>query len=591
MSQKKDHVWDLGPLFSGPTDPKIQQEREAVREWVEAFEKKYRTDDSYLTDEKTLFEAYQSLEEFVKNNGQFGKFSFYIGLASSLDTANPELKHLSAEQEQFISEMSVRIEFFELKLGKIPAEIQKKFLSSDLLKPYHYSLNRLFDSAKYDLSEAEEKIITQLTPFAFTNWVELREELYSNEVRTFKKEKKNLSQLFALTQSHDKKERDLAGKLVNDILTQYSTVAEKELNSVLGYQSLLVKLRGAKRCDTFRLNEDDVNPSIVDALMVAVENYRHVSHRYFEAKAKLLGQRKLEQYERSYDFPISNALEIPFDEGLALVKRVFRRLDPEFETILDEMIQNKQIDVYPRKGKRGGGFCAGNTTVDPVYILINYMNRMQDVSTLAHEMGHAMNDVFMQRAGVGDFAYGTSLATAEVASTFFEDFISEEITKELPKDQRKFVLMNKLNDDVAAIFRQVACYRFEQDIATEYEKTKFLPKERMSEIFQKRMESYMGPYVSQKKGGGLFWMDWGHIRTSFYVYSYASGQLISKALQRMVRKDRTKIVLVKEFLSTGRVMSPENIFKKLGIDITQPEFWEEGLKEIEETLKAVEALI
>lgn len=146
-------------------------------------------------------------------------------------------------------------------------------------------------------------------------------------------------------------------------------------------------------------------------------------------------------------------------------------------------------------------------------------------------------------------------------------------------------MMMKLNDDVSTIFRQVACYQFEQELHQEFRQRGYLSEEEIGKIFQKHMTAYMGDYVEQSHGSENWWVYWGHIRSFFYVYSYASGLLISKSLQHAVRENPRFIENVKEFLSAGLSDSPKNIFKKLGVDITDKGFWNKGLAEVETLLQ------
>jgi len=150
--------------------------------------------------------------------------------------------------------------------------------------------------------------------------------------------------------------------------------------------------------------------------------------------------------------------------------------------------------------------------------------------------------------------------------------------------------MAKLNDDVTTIFRQVACYRFEQALHTSFREKGYLSKDDIGSLFIQNMSAYMGPAVQQSSGSNNWWVYWSHIREFFYVYSYASGLLISKALQHKVKDNPGFIEHVKEFLSAGTSASPRMIFKNMGIDIADNKFWDDGLKEIENLLNETEAL-
>lgn len=181
--------------------------------------------------------------------------------------------------------------------------------------------------------------------------------------------------------------------------------------------------------------------------------------------------------------------------------------------------------------------------------------------------------------------YPTSLA--EVASTFFEDFVLEEILKDSTDDVRKVILNQKVNNDISTIFRQIAFLNFEKELHGEFRKSGYLNKERISDIFVKHMKEYLGKSVIDDESMRYEWIYVSHFRSFFYVYSYASGLLISKALQSMVREDKRDIDLVKRFLSSGSTKSPKEIFRDMGIDITKKEFWIRGIKEVERNLEEI----
>ena len=151
-------------------------------------------------------------------------------------------------------------------------------------------------------------------------------------------------------------------------------------------------------------------------------------------------------------------------------------------------------------------------------------------------------------------------------------------------------MMNKLNDDISTIIRQVACYMFEQELHKNFREKGYLSKEEIGKLFAKHMKNYMGDFVEQSKGSENWWVYWGHIRNFFYNYSYASGLLISKSLQSSVKENPKFIENVKEFLSTGGSKSPKYIFEKIGINIADKDFWDKGLEEVEKLLNETEKL-
>jgi oligoendopeptidase F len=305
-------------------------------------------------------------------------------------------------------------------------------------------------------------------------------------------------------------------------------------------------------------------------------------------KARMMAVKRLKYHERNVEYgDISR--EYPYKEALTIVLKVFRNLDAGFAKILEGYIRNGQMDVYPKKGKSGGAFCMHHLIIHPTYILINHTGKLHDVLTLAHELGHGINNELV-REKQNALNFGTPLSTAEVASTFMEDFVLQEILKRADDELRLSIMMMKLNDDVSTIFRQVACYRFEQELHREFRQKGYLSKEEIGALFRKHMAAYMGNAVEQSRGSENWWVYWSHIRTFFYVYSYAGGLLISKSLQHSVKEDPSFIRKVKGFLSAGLSDSPKNIFSNLGIDIADKEFWEKGLDEVENLLQETERL-
>ena len=382
--------------------------------------------------------------------------------------------------------------------------------------------------------------------------------------------------------SKKKTVRNTAAAAFNDILRKHADVAEAEINSVLQNKKIDDELRGTPRPDALRHLADDIESEVVDALIDSVSRRFDIPARYYELKARLLKVKKLQYHERNVEYG-EMAKRYPYPKSVDLVHTVMGKLDPQFADIFAGFVKNGQIDAYPKKGKDSGAFCIHHLMTQPTYILLNHTGKLHDVLTIAHELGHGINnELIREKQHALDF--GTPTSTAEVASTFMEDFVLEEILRSADDELRLAIMMQKLNDDVSSIFRQVACYRFEQELHQEFRKKGYLSKEEIGAMFQKHMAAYMGAAVEQSTGSENWWVYWSHIRYFFYVYSYASGLLISKSLQNSVKQDPAFIIKVKEFLSAGLSDSPKNIFGRLGIDITDGSFWNRGLDEIERLL-------
>jgi len=583
----KHITWNLAHLFDSDEDPRIAKKRKIVEQKSYAFIKTWKSRTDYLRDPAFLKKALDEYEEWRKSYGSEGDEGYYFWLRTSQDQNNPALKAKFNLIEQFSKKIQNDIQFFHLRIAKIPEKLQKKFILYPGLKEYRHFIERLFAESKYLLSEPEEKIMNLKSPSSYANWVKMTSGFLAKEERSIISEKgergmKPFSEIASLMNSKKKVVRDTAAKAFNDIVKKHVDVAEAEINSILANKKVDDELRGLSRPDLARHISDDIDSEIVDTLLKTVSDRFDIPSRFYTLKARLLRVRKLRYHERNVEYGTISR-KYSYQDSLKLIMKVFKNLDQTFADILDRFIQNGQFDVYPRKGKSGGAFCAHNLISQPTYILLNHTDRLNDVLTLAHELGHGINNELIRKTQ-NSLNFGTPISTAEVASTFMEDFVLQEIVRKADDDLRLSIMMMRLNDEVSTIFRQVACYRFEQELHDHFGQKGYLSKEEIGKLFQKHMASYMGDSVEQSPDSENWWVYWGHIRSFFYVYSYASGLLISKSLQNSVKKEPRFIEKVKEFLSAGLSDSPKNIFLRLGINITDKGFWNKGIEEVETLL-------
>ncbi|HWR58073.1 MAG TPA: M3 family metallopeptidase, partial [Thermodesulfovibrionales bacterium] len=452
----KKEVWNLKPLFDGDDDPRIEEKRKIVEQESYRFINKWKDRNDYLEDPAALKEALDEYERWNRNYGADGDEGYYFMLRTQQDQNNPALKAKFNKVEEFAQKIQNDVQFFHLRIGKISQESQGRFLEYEGLKPYRHYLERLFAEAKYLLSEPEEKILNLKSPTSYSNWVKMTSGFLSKEERQVfsedgKKVRKNFSEILSLMNSRVRKVRDSAAAAFNDIVSKYAEVAEAELNSVLANKRIDDELRKMDRPDLGRHISDDIESEVVDSLISAVAGRFSVSSRYYGLKARLLGVKKLKYHERNIEYG-RIATKYSFAKSTELIEKVFGKLDPEFREIFLRLMRDGQIDAYPGKGKAGGAFCAHHLLSQPTYILLNHTGRLNDVLTIAHELGHGINNELM-RAKQNALNFGAPLSTAEAASTFMEDFVLEELLKEADDELRLAVMMNKLNDDVSTIFR------------------------------------------------------------------------------------------------------------------------------------------
>ena len=586
-------VWKLTPLFKGDDDPLMEVQRTVIERKSYAFINAWKDRSDYLKDPAILRQALDQYESWKRQYGSDGNEGFYFWLRTQQDQNDPKLKARFNKIEDFSKKIENDSQFFYLRIARIKPEMQQKFLAYDGLAKYRHFLERIFAESRYHLSEAEEKILNLKSATSYANWTKMTSGFLSKEERPVITDNgirrvKPFAEIISLMNSKDKLVRDTAARVFNDILQKNADVAEAELNSVLANKKTDDELRGTPRPDALRHLADDIDSEVVDTLIGSVAARFDIPSRFYALKAKLIGVKRLEYHERNVEYGVVSR-RYPYAKAVNLVYGVMNKLDKQFSDIFARFINNGQIDAFPRKGKDSGAFCIHHLMIQPTFILLNHAGKLHDVLTIAHELGHGINnELIREKQHALDF--GTPTSTAEVASTFMEDFVLEEILRSANDELRLAIMMQKLNDDVSSIFRQVACYRFEQDLHAEFRAKGYLSKGDIGKLFQIHMASYMGNAVEQSAGSENWWVYWSHIRYFFYVYSYASGLLISKSLQNSVKKNPSFIVKVKEFLSSGLSDSPKNIFKKMGIDIAERRFWGIGLDEVEKLLDETEML-
>ncbi len=565
--------------FDWADESKFKLNRKSMSEDVSKFKKKW-SNNSFTNNSKLLKSSLIDYESIWKNHGYGGEEGYYYWLLNQLNLNDKKIRSKLKSVSDFTRDNFNKLTFFRITLGKLSEKKQNGFLKDKELSDYSKFLKDIFDTSKYRLSETEEKIMSLKQDSGYSMWKKMLSSLISKETRMIDGEEKTFEQLISDTLSEDKKVRTHAKDSINEILDKYSEVAENEINAILNTYEVNDKIRGYSRADSARLLSDSVDEKFVDTLVKTVSDNFDISTKYYDLKSKIMNQ-KLGYHEKSAQIGKLEK-EYSFDESKRLVGKVLNNLDSEFKEIFDKFEDGK-LDVYPSIGKRGGAFCVHMIKKLPTYILLNHTNDLSSVKTLAHEVGHGINNE-LTRDKQNEIYFGTATSTAEVASTFFEDFVFEEILKKCNDEEKLILMIQKLGDEISTIMRQIAAYNFETELHTEYRKNKYLSKEEIGLIFKQNMKKYLGDSVDCSWCDN-WWIYWSHFRNRFYVYSYASGLLISKSLQRKVRRDKKFVGEVKKFLAAGTSKTPEEIFSEMGIDIYSAEFWEEGLNEINETLK------
>lgn len=577
--------WDLTLFYKSAKDPQIEKDTEVTCKKVHSFAKKYKGKD-FLKNNKTLLKALNDFEELSKEIG-LTKVAYYYSYRKEINSADTEAEAALTKLSSLSAELSNETTFFELELGKITKKRQREILSDKTFSHFKYFLENIFENAQFHLTEAEEKILNLKSLPSHALWKSGFKRVLGKQTISFKGKEMPLAEVSSSYFNLSKKDRRTLYKKMMLTLEGIADFAESEMNAILTNKKINDELRGYKTPyeETVRGYENKLET--VEVLRKTVEKYNKTSHHFYKIKAMLLGEEHLTNSDRNVPVGKLNK-KIPFSEAVAIVREEFKNADPQFAELLDRMLKNGHIDVYPKKGKRGGAFCSSEYGL-PTFIMLNHTDDLNSLSTLAHEMGHAIHSEYSKTQGVLYEDY--TISTAEVASTFFEALVFDATYQKAAEKEKVTLLHKKLHDDMGTIFRQIACFEFEVDLHNAIREQGYVDKEQIAAMLNKRMSSYLGPAVHLEPLDGYMFVSWPHIRNFFYVYSYAFGQIISAALYAKYKEDKSFIEKIIEFLSAGGSMSPEDIFKSIGIDVTRPDFFETGLKQIDQQVKELEKLV
>lgn len=575
-------LWNFGLLYKNEKDPQIEKDMVSIERAYASFEKKYKNADFTATPE-TLAKALSDFEKLI--DATIWKPYAYFALRSDVDTNNTTISSMLTRIEQRLTVASNKTIFFNLHIAAIPKEKHTAYVNHELLKPYAYMLKKIFSNAKYRLSEKEEQLESLLSQPGYTMWVDGQERVVSNVVVLFEGEYISLSEAVGIIPDLPTEKRRELQSALNAVLRNSSSFAESEINAIFNYKKIMDEQRGYKKPYSSTVLGYENDEKEVEMLTSLVTKYFSLSQRFFALHTKLLGEKKSLYADRSSKI---GTLTIPFsfDKAVEQVKKSFSSFDPAYADLLDSYLKNGQIDVAPKVGKRGGAYCWGYGML-PVFVLLNHTDDIRSVETIAHEMGHAIHSEAIRALPAHYRRYST--ATAEVASTFFEQLVIDDIASTLPDDQKIILLHNKLLGDMATIFRQVACFNFENELHQKVRAEGSVSADVMAGAMQKHLQSYLGKSFTVSKDDGYTFVSWGHIRRPFYVYTYAYGQIVSRALFEEFRKDTRFADKVKKFLATGGALSPKDTFKSVGITLNE-KFFETGIKSIERDVDTLETL-
>ncbi len=584
--------WDLTDFYEDIDDPAIEKDINNTIKRADAFRDRYKGD--IETGELKSSVLKNALKEYEGIYESIGKVASYSMLCYSQDTQDSERGALFAKTQEKISEVSNKLIFFELEWQSLDDEKAEEYMGSDELKKYKNYLRQWRRYTPYMLSEKEEQLVESLQNTGKKAFVRLFDETIGNinvsyEVEGEKKEivlDQALSQLF----SENREVRIAASKGVTEELKNKKKLLTFIFNNIVLNHSTIGEFRGYPDPMTPRNLHNRVKKKTVDALIQACLNNTDIVQDFYRLTQDILGYDTLYDYDRYCPIP-GGTPDVTYEESKTQVLDAYGKFSPELREIVEKFFDKGWIDAELKQGKRGGAYSASTVPSIHPYILLNFTDKTRDMMTMAHELGHGVHQYLAREQGY--LQQSTPLTTAEMASVFGEMLLFDKLMSEVEDSETKInILGNKLKSDFATVFRQIIMTRFEQKLHEERKKKGELRSEQINELWLEANREEFGDTVILTEDYGWWWSYVLHfVHYPFYTYAYAFGELLVLALYDMYKEQGEEFVpKYIALLQKGGSEDPEDLLKNIGVDITDPHFWERGLTVLREHVNMAEEL-
>ncbi|MFX1496057.1 MAG: M3 family metallopeptidase [Promethearchaeota archaeon] len=589
-------AWDLTGLFKSHKDPKIDSLIENLKKDAANFVQNYKgkIKKPEFTN-KDLLALFKKIEEFDANLDEFGT---YAHILYDANMKIPESEILKNKMLQFSTEIAKKLAFLELEIGKYVYQ-NKDLIDDNLLQNYKHYLEKIRRRQPHLLSEIEEQLILEKDQFGIIQWSQLQAKWLNTrkfEVKVMGEDKiLSYNDANSLLSHPDRDTRISAQRSIYSKLGKDEYIFSSALRNICEDWMKTVNRRKYDNAVHDSLITNDTSQEVIENLMKTIEKNANVYRRYMNLKAKLLKLPKL-----NYADALAPLLEAPekkytWQETKNLVIEAYNKFDEEFAGYAHDMFNKNHIDASTRDGKRNGAYCASWFKGKSAFIFMNYTGQLREIFTLAHEMGHAIHDYLSMNTQTY-FNIHPGYCTAECASIFGELLLTDLLLKKSDSDiVKRTILANVLDEAGMAVFQVSARFWFEQNLYDAIKKNEYLDGQTIAKYWVAGRDMIYGDAVDFFNE--LIW-EWTmkphyfRVGLRFYNYPYVYAQLFVYALyQKYKAEGKSFIPKFKKLLSSGGSLSSVDLGKIVGLDITNAEFWELGIKQYEEFVNQLEKLI
>ncbi len=541
---------------------------------------------------------YEALSKKDQLSRIIGNIYVYARMKKDEDNRITKYQAMSEKAQSLSVEIGTKLSFFVPEIAEVPERVLLSFIDeNEKLKLYEFLLKDLMRLKKHILTKQEEYIIAQ-----FGELVSAPENIFrmiNNADIKFGSIKDEEGEDIEVThgrfinllESPDRRIRkDAFDALYTAYEKQKNTLASTYNYSAKG-DVVSARLRKHDSSLAQELSGDNIPMEVYDNLIKTVHENNELMHRYIKIRKKMLNLKELHVYDLYTPMVKEVDRNIPYEEGLKIIKKGLIPLGEDYISIMDEGLNSRWIDVYENEGKTSGAYSFG-TYDSPPYIMLNYTNTIKDVFTTAHEMGHSMHSYYTRNHQ--PYVYGGhSIFTAEVASTVNEALLMEYMINNAKDKTEKMYLLNYFMEQFrSTLFRQTMFAEFEKMTHDAVEAGEVLTVDWLSDNYYQLNKLYYGEDLIHDDKIRMEWARIPHFYSAFYVYKYATGYSAAIELSRKIMRggavNRDRYI---DFLKSGNSDYPINLLKKAGVDMKKPEPIVNALKTFEKLVEQFEMFV
>jgi oligoendopeptidase F len=546
-----------------------------------------------LGDKKSLLEYLQSNDSFAK---QFERLAIYSHMRHDEDSRVEKYSAYQAKIGMLYTKYSSEVSFFEPELASQSDEYLQEVIEDKNFSDYSYILKRIKDGKAHVLDKAQEQLISQLgetfSTFQETYGIINNVELSFPEIEMDGQKVRLSHGVYGIAlHSPDRNLRKTAyekyysayNSLLGTITSIYYGNVKKNV--------FLTKAYKYNSCLERALFEEDVDRKVYDNLLSAVNKNLSTMHRYILDRKKILGVDK--QYFYDIYAPLVGGVEfkLSYEQAYDYVIKGLAPLGKDYQALLKKGFDERWLDVDETVGKRSGAYSTYCNGVHP-YVLLNYQPTINEVFTIAHEMGHSIHSYFSAK----NQPYAKSdykIFVAEVASTVNEVLLLKYMLNEATDENLKKYLLNYHLDSIrATLHRQTMFAEFEYDVHTMVENDEPVTRDKLCSLYADLGKKYYGEGIEHDYNISLEWARIPHFYNAFYVYKYSTGIITAiNIANRILSNEKGAVEDYFKFLSGGSSTDPVSLLKYAGVDLSQEKPFTVAMKEFEQTLNEFEKLM